>query len=114
MKRTALIVMLVLVLLAGLIAGTGYWIKHKQSEIRQTRDQRAARIQQINARLLAREPGLEILDKELDSHCGRVIYQIEYRDAAGAEHKRYFDIESGQPMEQDWLQDCLKLPPAAR
>jgi hypothetical protein len=109
-----LIVTLVLLLLAGLVAGTGYWIKHKQSEIRQTRDQRAARIQQINARLMAQEPGLEILDKELDSHCGRVVYQVEYRDAEGTRHKRYFDIESGLPMEQAWLQSCLKLPPAAQ
>ncbi len=112
MKRSVLTVLAVVLVLAAIVTGTYFWIKSKQSEIQQTRDQRAAQIQRINARFLERQPGIELLDKELDSHCGRVIYKLEYRDAMGVEHKRYFDIESGQPMEASWLENCLKLPEA--
>ncbi len=113
MKRGGVILLLVLLTLSAVVAGTYLWIKSRQAEIQQTRDQRAERIQQINARLLQQELGAEILDKELDSHCGSLVYIVEYRDASGAGRKAYFDIESGEPMPPDWLRSCLKLPEAS-
>ncbi len=64
----------------------------------------------INVRLLQRQPGLEIIGKELESRCGRLIYSLDVRTASGEERRQYFDLESGEPPSPDWQARCLKLP----
>ncbi len=108
MKRALLTVAIGASLLA--LVGAYAWVKSKQAEIQRISERRGVLMRQIEARLLEREPGSQILDKELESYCGRVIYKIEYVDATGVERKLYSDIEEGKAVDPAWLRDCLKLP----
>jgi len=101
---------LVILLLVVTVFGLYYWIKQQQAEIQRVRQQRAEVIAAIDQRLRTRFPGIEFVQKELDSHCGRLVYSVEFRDRNGKHHKNYYAVPEGTAMDRAWLRDCLKIP----
>ena len=112
MVRGKPLAVLVILLLVVTVFGLYYWIKQQQAEIQRVRQQRAEVIAAIDQRLRTRFPGIEFVQKELDSHCGRLVYSVEFRDRNGKHHKNYYAVPEGTPMGRAWLRDCLKLPAA--
>lgn len=49
-----------------------------------------------------------VLEVELESEHGRHVYEIEFLDAQGEVHERYFDAGSGELLPQDWKRSSGK------
>ncbi|AHF69028.1 peptidase [Pseudomonas cichorii] len=54
--------------------------------------------EQFNKQALAKHPGFQIHDTELERHAGRYVYQIELKDAKGVEWDFEVDAKTGEVL----------------
>lgn len=54
--------------------------------------------EKLNQAALAKHPGSTITDTELDDHYGRLVYQVELRDAQGIEWDVDLDAKTAEVL----------------
>ncbi|MFJ4141673.1 PepSY domain-containing protein [Pseudomonas sp. NPDC089734] len=54
--------------------------------------------EQFNKQALAKHPGFQIHDTELERQAGRYVYQIELKDAKGVEWDYEVDAKTGEVL----------------
>lgn len=54
--------------------------------------------EQFNKQALAKHPGFQITDTELEKHAGRYVYQIELKDTKNTEWDFEVDAKTGEVL----------------
>jgi uncharacterized membrane protein YkoI len=66
--------------------------------IRLQKDGTVGDFEQFNKQALAKHPGFQIHDTELEKEAGRYVYQIELKDTKGTEWNYDVDAKTGEVL----------------
>ena len=90
------------------VAFTSWWLWKETNEIEQTREHRALIKTSILQAIKESNQGA-VLGVDLDSHCGKAIYTVRVKPDGGPRRSYSFDIDTGMPLSDQWLEACLRI-----
>ncbi len=85
-----------------------YWLWSETGKIEQVRNHRAAVKTTILSEIHARHQGT-VINTKLESRCGKAIYTVNLEENSGSRRHFHYDIETGMPIDADWMKDCMHL-----
>jgi len=91
---------------AAVLFGAAAWLGVQVKKIETTRHHRSEIKTMIHTDIQARYNG-SIRQAKLESHCGRAVYSLTIVDSENRKRIFYYDIDNGNSLNNDWLENCL-------